>query len=420
MLEQHASGNKSFLVLFFKKERSSFLLYLQALTVKHIHLDPLGGIAGDMFVAALLDAFPNLAEGAIAAAQSLAPVRCAVKPHQDHALAGHRFAVEESTRTHHHHAHWSDIRANILHSSLPQPVKTHAIAIFTGLAEAESRIHGVPADDIAFHEVGAADSIADIIAAAWLIVALGPATWSTSPLPLGAGTVETAHGRLPIPAPATAILLQGLPVTDDGIGGERVTPTGAAILRHLACIPRPAGLLMGPTGIGFGTRKMPGVSNCLRVLVFESHAPGAASAIPHRTLLVVTFEVDDQSPEDLAAGLEHLRATAGIHDVLTMPAIGKKGRMTTHIQVLAAPEEEEAVLAACFEQTTTIGLRTQLVAARALPRALSTTTVDGREIRLKTVRRPSGPTTKAELDDLAPLTTHAVRSRLRRQAEDQQ
>jgi uncharacterized protein (DUF111 family) len=94
--------------------------------------------------------------------------------------------------------------------------------------------------------------------------------------------------------------------------------------------------------------------------------------------------------------------------------------MTTHIQVLAAPEEEEAVLAACFEQTTTIGLRTQLVAARALPRALSTTTVDGREIRLKTVRRPSGPTTKAELDDLAPLTTHAVRSRLRRQAEDQQ
>jgi uncharacterized protein (TIGR00299 family) protein len=346
-------------------------------------------------------------------------VHCTIKPHRDHALAGHRFTVEETTH-HHHHAHWSDIRANILNSSLSEPVKTHAIGIFTGLAEAESRIHGVPVDDIAFHEVGAADSIADIVAAAWLIDALGPATWSTSPLPLGDGTVETAHGRLPIPAPATALLLAGLPVTDDGIAGERVTPTGAAILRHLACIPRPSGLFMGATGIGLGTRKLPGLSNCLRVLVFDRHAPSHASAIPHRTLLVVTFEVDDQSPEDLATGLDHLRGTAGIHDILTMPAIGKKGRMTTHIQILAAPEAEDAVLAACFEETTTIGLRTQLVSARALPRGLSTTTIDGREIRLKTVHRPSGPTTKAELDDLAPLKTQAARTRLRRLAEDQQ
>jgi uncharacterized protein (TIGR00299 family) protein len=387
--------------------------------LKHIHLDPLGGIAGDMFIGALLDAFPDLTEGAIAAAQTLAPIRCSLKPHRDHALAGQRFAVEE-TAHHHHHTHWSGIRASILHSSLSEPVKTHAIGIFAGLAEAESRIHGVPANDIAFHEVGAADSIADIVAAAWLIAALGPATWSTSPLPLGAGTVETAHGRLPIPAPATALLLQGLPVTDDGIPGERVTPTGAAILRYLACIPRPSGLLMGATGIGFGTRQLPGLSNCLRVLVFERHAPTHAPAIPHRTLLVVTFEVDDQSPEDLATGLDHLRATAGIHDVLTMPAIGKKGRMTTHIQILAAPDQEEPILAACFEQTTTIGLRTQLVAARALPRNLATATIDGRQIRLKTVHRPSGPTTKAELDDLAPLSTHAARTRLRRQAEDQQ
>ncbi len=392
--------------------------WLQAL--KHIHLDPLGGIAGDMFIAAMLDAFPYLTEGAIAAAQSVAPVSCTLKPHRDHALAGHRFTVEESVHHHHHHAHWSDIRARILASGLTHKVKSHAIAIFTGLAEAESRIHGVSADDIAFHEVGAADSIADITGAAFLIDAIGPATWSTSPLPLGAGTVETAHGRLPIPAPATALLLQGLLVTDDGIPGERVTPTGAAILRHLGCGPRPAGLLMGATGIGFGTRKLPGLSNCLRVLVFEQHEPSEPAAIPHRALLVITFEVDDQSPEDLATGLDRLRAAAGVHDVLTMPAIGKKGRMTTHIQILAAPAEEEAVLAACFAQTTTIGLRTQLVTARALPRQLTEATIDGRTIRLKTVQRPGGPTTKAELDDLAPAETHAARTRLRRQAEDQQ
>jgi uncharacterized protein (DUF111 family) len=113
------------------------------------------------------------------------------------------------------------------------------------------------------------------------------------------------------------------------------------------------------------------------------------------------------------------RASAGVHDVLTMAAIGKKGRMTTHIQILAAPAEEEAVLAACFEQTTTIGLRTQLVSARALPRHLSETSIDGRRIRLKTVQRPGGPTTKAELDDLAAAETHAARTRLRRQAENQ-
>ncbi len=388
--------------------------------MKHIHLDPLGGIAGDMFIAALLDAFPHLAERAIAAAECVASVTCALHTYRDHALAGHRFAVEDHTHTHHHHhAHWSGIRQSLLASGLTGPVKSHAVAIFTGLAEAESRVHGVPVDDITFHEVGAADSIADIAAAAFLIDAIGPATWSTSPLPLGAGTVETAHGRLPIPAPATALLLQGLPVHDDGIAGERVTPTGAAILRHLGCIPRPSGLLMGATGIGFGTRKLPGLSNCLRALVFEQHEPDHSAVIPHRSLLVVTFEVDDQSPEDLATGLDRLRATAGVHDVLTMAAIGKKGRMTTHVQILAAPAEEEAVLAACFEQTTTIGLRTQLVSARALPRHLSETSIDGRRIRLKTVQRPGGPTTKAELDDLAAAETHAARTRLRRQAENQ-
>ncbi len=384
---------------------------------RHIHLDPLGGIAGDMFVAALLDAFPHFAAGAIAAATALAPVTCALKPHRDHALAGHRFTVSETGHTHHHHTHWADIRQSIAASTLTEAVKTRAIAIFQTLADAESRIHGEPADHIAFHEVGAADSIADIVAAAWLIDAVGPASWSTAALPLGAGTVETAHGRLPIPAPATALLLEGLPVHADGIPGERVTPTGAAIMRHLGCIPHPPGLRMAASGIGFGTRKLPGLSNCLRVLVFDTDAT-ATTPTPHRTLLVVTFEIDDQSAEDLATGLDRIRATPGVHDALIMPAFGKKGRMTTHVQILADPRSEDDVVDACFAQTTTIGLRTQLVSARALPRTLTTATIDGRPIRLKTASRPGGTaTTKAELDDLAPGETHAARTRLRRLAE---
>jgi uncharacterized protein (TIGR00299 family) protein len=295
-------------------------------------------------------------------------------------------------------------------------VKAHAIGIFAGLAEAEGRVHGIDAEQVAFHEVGAADSIADIVAAAWLIDAIGPATWSISPIPLGSGMIQTAHGRLPVPAPATALLLQGLPMADDGIAGERVTPTGAAILRHLGCGVRPSGLRMGATGIGFGFRTLPGLSNCLRVLVFDRDETPAG--IPHRNLLVVTFEVDDQSPEDLATGLERLRSLPEVHDVLTMPATGKKGRLTMHVQVLASVDAEEKVVAACFTQTTTIGLRTQLVSARALPRQIvSVRTPDG-QIRVKRVDRPGGATAKAELDDLAPIETHAARARLRRAAED--
>lgn len=395
--------------------------------VKHIHLDPLGGVAGDMFVAAMLDAFPQLAAGTIDAAQALAPVTCTLSPHKDHVLAGRRFQVTEQPDHHGHHAHgdhghahWADIRARIEGAALGDGVKAHALGIFDVLAEAEARVHGVPPDHVAFHEVGAADSIADIVAASWLIDAIGPASWSVGPIPLGSGMVQTAHGRLPVPAPATSILLEGLTMTDDGIAGERVTPTGAAILRHLRCGGRPGGLLMGATGIGFGTRTLAGISNCLRVLAFERVEDGvaSASAVPHRGLLVVSFEVDDQSPEDLATGIDRLRAMAQVHDVLTMPAFGKKGRMAMHVQVLADVRAEESVVAACFSQTTTIGLRTQLVSARALPRRIARIETQGGPVRVKLVDRPDGVTAKAELDDLVPGQTHGARARLRRDAED--
>ena len=383
-------------------------------------------MAGDMFIAAMLDAFSSLTAGAIQAAQTLAPVICTLRPHKDHVLAGAHFQVTEQHPTHQHdhgshgHTRWADIKAKIQDSALAEPVKAHALGIFGVLAEAEAKVHGIDPERVAFHEVGAADSIADIAAAAWLIDAIGPASWSVSPIPLGSGTVMTAHGRLPVPAPATALLLAGLPMHDDGIAGERVTPTGAAILRHLGCGPKTGRLRMGSTGIGFGTRSLPGISNCLRVLVFERAEDGPASvpSMPHRDLLVVSFEVDDQSPEDLATGLDRLRARADIHDVLTMPAFGKKNRMAMHVQVLASAEAEEAVVAACFTQTTTIGLRTQIVAARALPRRVASIETATGAIRVKLVERPGGTTAKAELDDLAPAETHATRARLRREAEE--
>lgn len=424
----------------------------EASPMTHIHLDPIGGLAGDMFVAAMLDAFPEHEAATLAAASALAGVGCQALRHHDGVMTGMRFAVRvpgHDARGHeagpahgdhgwtHDHAHdrhqdhgpyghgphdhghaaWCHIRACIDGSNLPAGTKVQAIAIFELLAAAEARVHGIEPEAVAFHEVGAADSIADIVAAAFLIDAIGPARWSASALPLGSGRVRTAHGIMPVPAPATALLMQGFPAIDDGIPGERVTPTGAAILRHL-CAPDCGvrGGRIGRSGTGFGTRIFPGLSNTLRVLVFET--AGQPAAAGHRELAVIEFEVDDQSAEDLAAGLDHLRALPGVHDVLQSPVFGKKGRMATHVQVLARPDEAPDVTEACFRETTTIGLRVHAVSGLALPRRMSQAAIEGRTLRVKHVDRPGGATCKAEADDLRDVPGQANRVRLRREAEN--
>ncbi len=401
----------------------------------HVHLDPLGGLAGDMFIAALLHAFPEHERAVIAAAELISDAPCRLLPARDSVLAGARFEVGEEAATveaatveaahahhdhHHRHAHtaWRDIRARIEASALTAAVKARAIAIFTHLAEAEARVHGIAADAVAFHEVGAADSIADIIGAAALIEALRGASWSVGALPLGAGLARTQHGMLPVPAPATALLLEGFETIDDGIPGERVTPTGAAILRHLGCAPRHGlNARLVRSGLGFGARSLPGMSNVLRVLAFEMTAQPVRDT--HRDLAVINFEVDDQSAEDLAMGLDRLRGLAGVHDALQMPVFGKKGRMATHVQMLARPDALEAVIEACFRETTTIGLRTHLVEGRALARDSRIVSVDGVELRVKQVARPGGRTGKMEADDLRGLPGRAAREQRRRLAEAQ-
>ncbi len=381
-----------------------------------------------MFVAALLDACPEHEAGSVEAASRVAGARCRALRHRDPVLSGMRFSVEvphghrHADHAHdgiHHHAAWQDIRALLEAASLPPPAARHALSIFALLAKAEARVHGIEPEAVTFHEVGAVDSIADIVAAGWLIAAMGDATWSVGPLPLGSGRVQTQHGIMPVPAPATALLLEGFETLDDGIPGERVTPTGAAILRHLGCAPGIGAVArrLARSGLGFGTRTLPGLSNCLRALVFEEQ-PAAASAA-HRELAVIGFEVDDQSAEDLAAGLDRVRAMEGVHDVLQMPAFGKKGRMATHVQVLARPAALQAVTDACFRETTTIGLRTHLVRGIVLPRRTAEVDVEGRTLRVKLVERPGGAVTgKAEVNDALAQPSQAARARLRRRAEE--
>ncbi|CAN7734338.1 LarC family nickel insertion protein [Phyllobacterium sp. LjRoot231] len=390
-----------------------------------LHLDLVGGIAGDMFVAAILDLRPDLEAGltnALSYAPLLEGVSCKIVSHDDGILAGRRFLVERSgsdtTYDHEHHNHtaWRDIRAALSASSLDAETIRHAIGIFSLLADAEARVHGTAADAVEFHEVGAWDSIADIVATAYLIAQLNATRWTSSAAPLGSGRVRTAHGILPVPAPATALLLEGMPTIDDGIPGERVTPTGAAILRYLCkqetISPQPRQLVA--SGFGFGTRKLPGLSNCVRVLCFESLAASVAGS---DRVAVLEFEIDDQTGEDLAQGIDNLRAHNDVLDVIQMPVFGKKGRMMTGVRILARPDAVTQVAALAFDETTTIGIRHAIVDRMILPREIVETDAESGPMHVKLVKRPGGHTAKAEASDIGNTASAAERQRRRQEAE---
>ena len=400
-----------------------------------IHLDPIGGIAGDMFVAAMADAFPEHVTGLMEELRKLGEGRISLVPHADGILHGRRFLVEEpardiEARTHDHgdgHAHGHlhvphrEIRAKLLTAGLDPATLGHALALFGLLAEAEGAVHGIGPDEVAFHEVGAWDSVVDFVAAAFLIAAVAPRCWTVGPLPLGGGRVKSAHGVLPLPAPATTWLMAGLEAIDDGVGGERVTPTGATIVRYLCHTGRSAAIARGPVSIaanghGFGTKKLPGMPNMLRVLAFAD-----ASALPRpldEEIATLEFEIDDQAAEDLAVALERVRAAHGVLDASQSPVVGKKGRLGTRVQVLARLDAADAVADLCLAQTTTLGVRIARVMRRVAPRA-SVETAGG--VRVKVASRPSGEmTAKAEMDDLARVPGGRVeREEARRRAEEE-
>ncbi|HEY0525051.1 MAG TPA: nickel insertion protein, partial [Stellaceae bacterium] len=201
-------------------------------------------------------------------------------------------------------------------------------------------------------------------------------------------------------------------------------PTGAAIVRHLGCAagPGPQPRRLAGTGIGFGSRRLPGISNVLRVLVLMDEPAATMEGGGGRDeVAAIEFEVDDQTAEDLAAGLDRLRAMPDVLDVLQMPAFGKKGRLVSHVRVLARCDGEAAVVAACFRETATIGLRVQTVRRAVLDRRSAIVEVDGRAVPVKIVARPDGVrTAKAESDALAADASagRAGRERLRRAAEE--
>ncbi|MBM4280138.1 MAG: LarC family nickel insertion protein [Deltaproteobacteria bacterium] len=403
----------------------------------HLHLDPTGGIAGDMFAAALLDLDPSLGDGLLPLLRSAGlhdDVTVDVVDHRNATFRGRRFVVldpRERTpdgrkrplrgafvlRSGAHGAHGSshahvahkDIVARIAASDLPSAAKARATDIFARLAVAEAGVHGMPVEDVEFHEVGAQDSIADIVTAAVLLSRLhdrhGGLTASVASLPLGSGRVQTAHGELPVPAPATLSLLQGFPVHDDGRPGERVTPTGAAIVAHLVTpgARRPSGVV-GGAGVGFGTRTFSGLSNILRATLTHTTTTGAAvvgsggadDAWRRGCIAELATELDDMTAEELAVAGDRLRGVAGVLDVHVLAVQMKKGRAAASLRVLCAEDATDAVARALFAQTTTLGIRVCVVERLELDRALAEH--DG--VRVKRARRPGGDTVKADVDDV--------------------
>lgn len=432
----------------------------------HVHLDAVGGAAGDMFVAALIDAFPELRSRVLADLAAVMPA-CAGTPRLEEGVSGGisalRFALvadhdhphdhphdhghdhphdhahdhhdhghdhhHDHAHDHHDHGHthshpdadaapvrFPEIAARISAAALSPGTAAEAIAILRRLAEAESRMHRVPVDEVHFHEIADWDSLMDVVAAGSIAAALAGATWSVSELPLGGGTIRAAHGRLPVPAPATAEILKGFLWRDDGVFGERVTPTGGAILAHLA----PAGGVrrcgaLKAVGCGAGSRDLPGVPNILRALVF---APGAAAPGTGDAVTVLGFDVDDMSGEEIGVAAERLRALSGVLDVSLGARVGKKGRPLTDFRILARPEAFEDVCEACFRETSTIGLRWRSEERRVLARAAESAMVEGVALRRKRSERPGGASVKVESDDLAGLGSLAQRRKAARLAEE--
>ena len=386
----------------------------------HLHLDPVGGAAGDMFIAAMLHARPDLTDRVLADVAAVLPAEVGNPELTEHVASGimsrqFKLVLAKGGTNARHGADttYKAMRALLETAPLSDGTADAACAILHRIAQAEAQVHDIPIDRVHFHEIADWDALMDVTAAGSICAALSGATYSLSPLPLGGGLVDTAHGKLPVPAPATALILQGYDWHDDGIAGERVTPTGAAILAHVTDGThgtRPPGRLTA-VGSGAGTRVMKGLPNILRVTMFDT----ATSGMMHDPLVQLSCDIDDMTGEELGAATDTLRGTTGVVDVLLLTAMGKKSRPVVRIDLLVRPDAADAVAARMFDLTSTLGLRRSVVDRLILPRSIETTD-DGQ--RRKRTRRPAGhDTLKVESDDLDSSPTLAARRAAARKGE---
>ncbi|MCI0354385.1 MAG: nickel pincer cofactor biosynthesis protein LarC [Acidobacteria bacterium] len=387
------------------------------------YLDCFSGISGDMFLGALVDAgvSANLLEktvaglgidarlevsrvvrGGISATKvdmlvagakdrprESVPEHQDRRHHHDHAQVHERVHEhhQEAGHTHHHehpHRGLKEIREIIARAPISDGAKGTALAMFEALAAAEGKVHGISAEEVHFHEVGAADAICDIVCAAVGAEALKVDEWVASPLNVGSGTVICDHGRFPVPAPATVELLRGAPVYSSGIEAELVTPTGAAIVSTLASrfAPLPP-LRIDATGYGAGARDFSGHANVVRITVGQA---AESETRPHtgelETVTVLEANLDDLNPQVFGYVMDRA-LSEGALEVFGMPVQMKKNRPGMLLTVLARPADAERLAKLIFTETTTLGIRVRQDLRRTLVRRLVTVATPWGEVRMK-------------------------------------
>ncbi len=300
----------------------------------------------------------------------------------------------EHQNEHAPHRSLSAILKIIAAAPLPKRVKQRSTRAFQLLGEAESAIHSIPIEKVHFHEVGAVDTIADIVCAAAGCETLGVDRWLASPLNVGSGTVKCAHGTLPVPAPATLALIGDAPVYAAGPPMERVTPTGAALLRMLdvsyGTLPA---MRVETRGYGAGGRDTPGEPNLLRILIGES-ADAMGESEP---IAVIETVIDDSTPQ-LLAYVSELLLEAGAWDVYRVPVQMKKGRTGVQVTVLSSPERAPALRELLLRETTTIGLHWRIEHKVALEREFAEVVTEWGKVRIKIARWPSGEAANASAE----------------------
>lgn len=348
------------------------------------YFDAFSGIAGDMTVAALIDAGATV-EPLFEALDSLGTgARFRIEKTKRKGVAATRFVIECEDQA--KHRHLPHIAGMIEASRLPARAKQNAVKVFETLGAAEAEVHGVPLEKVHFHEVGAVDSICDIAGACMALDLLGVEAVHASAVNTGSGTVEADHGIMPVPAPATALLLRGIPVYAQGPETELTTPTGAALLAALGrgFGPMPP-LTIERSGFGAGAKEFPGVANVLRVLIGE--ASGARESV---LVSVIEANIDDAPPEVLGHAMELLLA-AGALDVTLEPVYMKKQRPGVRLTVLAEPQDRERLAALLFEETTTFGLRFWQAERRVQPRSHIEVETPYGKVRVKVCPTGSAP-----------------------------
>jgi uncharacterized protein (TIGR00299 family) protein len=345
--------------------------------MKICYLDAFSGISGDMTVGALIDAGAPC-ESVLEALRSFdTGARFSAEKTLRGGIAATKFRVDTGTSAN-SHRHLSHILELIEYSSISLRAKSGACAVFRRLGEAEAQVHGVPLERVHFHEVGAADSIADIAGACIALDLLGIDELHVSPVNTGSGTVKTEHGILPVPAPATAILLQGKPIYARGPQVELTTPTGAALAVTLASRfgSLPA-MNISSVGYGAGDRDFTKHPNVLRAIVGESaHAPEAT------LVSVIEANIDDSSPQVLGYAMERLM-DAGALDASLSPLQMKKNRPGVLLRVIARPEDQERLAQIVLAETSTLGLRIHSAERRVIERHIVEVETPFGKIRVK-------------------------------------